>query len=190
MWQHLTTQHHGCTFWPDLPHKMQRKQAGAVSRCPDAQSRMRALMKVFRSSRAPFSTSRFGNSLKESRQRLVKALKQDPENEVLQMFLPGIAKHMDIPFSKMTPQKAIEALAAHSGVHVVTAECKDVRWGAWLDHAQAWDRVWHLEAMTQLFASWETGENPWSAKAPEDKAAQDERVYSIKKMRFQVSSSV
>lgn len=187
MFQHLVGSNHWCLFWPDLPHKFQRKQAMALTACPDAKARLRSLMKVFRSSRAPFAASRFGKSLKESRYRLLRALKQDPNHEVLEMFMPGIARDMDLPLSEMSPEKAIEALAKHTHVHIVNTECKDVRWGAWLDHAQGLDRVWHLETMTQLFADWEAGICPWTGQHSQTgDGGDDERVFSIKKIRWQV----
>ena len=97
----------------------------AVEACKTAKARMKQLMKVFRSSRAPFATSRFGKMLGEARGRLTRALKQDPDNPLLQMYLPGIAKDLDIPLADMTPEKAIQALASRKGrLHVKSCECK------------------------------------------------------------------
>lgn len=103
------------------------------------------------------------------------------------MFLPGIAKDLDIPFTDMTPEKAINALASRKGrLHLHATECKDSRWGSFIDHCQSWDAEWHLEAMVQLYSQWEAGMNPWTGQAAPDQAQDDERTYSILKLRWQV----
>ena len=187
MFLHLASTGHWALFWPDLPHKFQRKQAMAVEACKTAKARMKQLMKVFRSSRAPFATSRFGKMLGEARGRLTRALKQDPDNPLLQMYLHGIAKDLDIPLADMTPEKAIQALASRKGrLHVKSCECKDARWGAWIDHAQRWDEEWHLETMIQLYSEWESGRCPWTGQPLVDPECKDDRVYSILKLRWHV----
>lgn len=188
MFLHLASTQHWVVFWPDIPHKFQRKQASAVACCPSAKSRMRALMRVFRSSRAPFATSRFGKSLREARVRLITALKADPGHELLEMFLPGIARDLGIPDSEMSAEKAIAALNSRSGrLHVKSSECKDVRWGAWVDHAQAWDKDWHMEQMCQLFHQWESGQCPWTGTTVNEEDVKDDRVFSVMKLRWQAS---
>eukprot|EP00435_Cladocopium_sp_Y103_P040475 s494_g11.t1 len=184
MFQHLTSLGSWICFWPDVPHKFQRKQAMALSSHEVAKMKLKQFMKVFRSNRAPFSTSKFGKQLKEAKQRLLMALQNDPDHELLQMFLPGIARDLGCDPSSFTASQAIRALALRAGsVHVKATECKDVRWGAWLDHAQAWDMCWHCEAMVMLYAMWEAGENPWTGQQQVSVEASDERAYSIKKIR-------
>lgn len=186
MFQHLTNIGSWICFWPDVPHKFQRKQAMALSHHEMAKMKLKQFMKVFRSNRAPFSTSKFGKALKEAKQRLLTASKKDPDHELLQMFLPGIARDLGCDPSHFTAHQAIRALAVRAGsVHVKATECKDVRWGAWLDHAQAWDACWHCEAMVMLYAMWEAGENPWTGQQQVLVEASDERAYSIKKIRWQ-----
>jgi len=185
MFQHLAFTHHWVLFWPDLPHKFQRKQAMAMAGSTDAKSKLKMLMRVFRSSRAPFATSKFGESLKEAKLRMIRAFKREPDHEILAMFLPGFAKDVGAPVSEMDPHRAIELLSKSSrSNHVLATECKDVRWGAWLDHAQAWDRIWHQELLTQMFQMWEDGQNPFKGPPASD-VPEDDRVFSIKKIRWQ-----
>ena len=186
MFQHLAHTGHWVCFWPDLPHKFQRKQAMALASDSMAKTKLKQFMKVFRSNRAPFATSRFGKALKESKQRLIQELKRNPDHEILQMFMPGIARDLGCDVSSFTTSQAIRALAHRAGsFHIAATECKDVRWGAWLDHAQAWDRAWHVETMVMLYAMWEAGENPWTGTLSTSDDATDERSYSIKKIRWQ-----
>ena len=73
MFQHLSFLQHWVVFWPDVPHKFQRKQAKAIDANPTARNRLECLMKMFRSNRAPFATSKFGKSLRESKFRMIRA---------------------------------------------------------------------------------------------------------------------
>lgn len=191
MFQHLVRLGSWVCFWPDLPHKFQRKQAAAIANSESATSKLKQFMKLFRSNRAPFSTSKFGKGLKEAKQRLLRALKQDPDHPILQMFMNGIARDVGCPDpSSFTASQAIRAIAIRAGSnHIKATECKDVRCGAWIDHAQAWDQCWHAECMVQLYTMWEAGENPWTGQSAPVGASgdgEDDRVYSIKKVRWQV----
>ena len=186
MFQHLAHTGNWICFWPDLPHKFQRKQAMALASDSMAKTKLKQFMKVFRSNRAPFATSRFGKALKESKQRLIDELKRNPDHEILEMFMPGIARDLGCDPASFTASQAIRALAHRaSSFHVQSTECKDVRWGAWIDHAQAWDRAWHVETMVMLYAMWEAGDNPWTGTLATSEDATDERSYSIKKIRWQ-----
>ena len=186
--QHLVHLNSWVIFWPDLPHKFQRKQAMAISANETAKQKLKSFMKVFRSNRAPFSTSKFGKSLKECKQRLLRALKAEPDHEILQMFLTSIARDVQADPAEFTAAQAMRLLAVRAGsVHIKSTECKDVRWGAWIDHAQEWDKAWHSETMVMLYAMWEAGENPWTGQPAAPVDAADERTYSIKKVRWQAS---
>lgn len=156
----------------------------AMTGHPPAKDLLRQLMKLFRSNRAPFSTSKFGKTLVESKHRLIKALRKDPASDVLEMFLPGIAKDSMVNPADMTPEMAIKHLERSAKTHVVSCEASDSRWGSWLDHCQAWDQVWHCESMTMLFCQWEAGENPYDGKMSGE-VPEDDRSYSIKKVRWQ-----
>ena len=187
MFQHLAATNHWVCFWPDLPHKFQRKQAMVFSRCPQAKQLLKNLMRVFRSNRAPFSTSKFGKTLLESKHRMIAALKKNLDSEILEMYLPGIAKDLGCSPLEMTPWKALQHLIHKSlSSNVKSTECSDARWGAWLDHAQAWDKVWHQEVMTVLYSQWECGENPYKGTASQGDVPDDDRSYSIQKIRWQV----
>lgn len=47
------------------------------------------------------------------------------------------------------------------GKHLHSSVCKDSRWYSWYDHAVAWNRKWHCEAMVHSAAFWMEGKNPF-----------------------------
>ena len=81
VWLHLSSQGFYITFWPDMFHKIVRKVALALQRS-EATNFLKKLNKVFRFSRAPYSTAKFGKSLGSARQQLANALKQGKADEL------------------------------------------------------------------------------------------------------------
>ena len=49
-------------------------------------------MALFRFSRGPYKSSRFGRTIADARDRLAQVFRENPEDEFLQTWLPGIAK--------------------------------------------------------------------------------------------------
>ncbi len=90
-------------YWPDIFHKMVRRQANAFGRWADTQSTQKLLMKLYRSTRAPFGTSKFGAQVKDAKQCLVEAFKKKgPGTDLLEMLLPSIAADMGIEVSSLS----------------------------------------------------------------------------------------
>lgn len=107
-------------YWPDVFHKMVRRQAAAFNRWDDTKATQRLLMKLFRSSRAPFGTSKFGSQIKDAKQSLVHVFKQKGAgSELLEMLLPNIALDMDIDVGNVTVQcfsRCASALSQFSSI--------------------------------------------------------------------------
>ena len=80
-------------------HKVVRKVALALQRS-EANHLLKKLNKVFRFSRAPFSTAKFGKSLGSARQQLANALKQGKADELADMWIEGVARDLskDVSF--------------------------------------------------------------------------------------------
>lgn len=107
-WQHASE--NGCwwSYWPDCYHKMMRRQAQAFGRHADTKQTQRLLMKLFRSSRAPFGTSKFGCQIRNARLLMFQALKENPQSELLEMLLGGISEDLGRP--DLTPREALKHL--------------------------------------------------------------------------------
>ena len=112
---HLAFHGVAVVMWPDTAHKIHRKQAKCLSSVPEARSLLQLLTKVFRSSRGPYSTNRFGRARLESRSRLIDGLEACPESSLLQTCLAGLARDVQMPAASMTPKRALSMLKAVAG---------------------------------------------------------------------------
>ncbi|CAE7943503.1 LDJ2, partial [Symbiodinium necroappetens] len=159
----------GCRtlMWADLFHKLHRKQAQAISSMPEASSLMKRLTKIFRSSRAPWSTAKFGKQRVESRTRMLEAVQANPSCKLLESFLDGLAKDMGVSPATLSNRQAIEALKQHAG-------------------------TWHCRLMETVWQWWEQGINPWDAMGTScnaDEGQSDEQNnHSIRALYFEVLS--
>ena len=79
-------------MWPDVFHKSSRKCSNAIRRLDQGSNFLRRLTGLFRFSRGPFKSSRFGRTIADARDRLTELLETNPEHEFVQLFLPGMAK--------------------------------------------------------------------------------------------------
>ena len=176
-------------FWPDCFHKMMRRQAGAWARHTPPRTTLRLLMKLFRSSRAPYNTSKFGGQMKAARERMLSAFQAQPDNELLAMLLPSIAQDLNMDAASMSPFVAIRHLeSTASRIHLKSDEAKDVRWMSWFDHAEMWSQEWHVEWATTLFQMWEEGQNPFSfMRGGAETDHQHQESYSVRTLRWQDS---
>ena len=102
-WQYGCSKDCHWMFWPDLFHKMIRRQAAAFNRHEDTKRTQKMLMKLFRSSRAPFGTSKFGCQVKDAKQCLVDAFSHGG-SELLEMLWPRIADDLNIDVGSLTIQ--------------------------------------------------------------------------------------
>ena len=91
-WLHLCSLQLWVLMWPDIFHKASRKASSAIRRLEEGSSFLRRLMALFRFSRGPYKSSRFGRTIADARDRLAQVFRENPEDEFLQTWLPGIAK--------------------------------------------------------------------------------------------------
>eukprot|EP00435_Cladocopium_sp_Y103_P061586 s902_g23.t1 len=162
VFQHLGVSQCYCTFWPDLLHKLVRRSCYSLQRSGGS-AVVRKLAKLFRMSRGPWSQSKFGKMLSDARDMLLKGLQNDTiDSSVLEAFLPGVARDLDRPVDGFTVSDLILVLQKKSGSHHVKSEThKDVRWFSWFDHAVAWNKSWHVEAMVNTMQWFSEGISPW-----------------------------
>ncbi len=81
----------------------------------NATSFLRKLNKVFRFSRAPFSTAKFGKSLQSARQQLANSLKKGHVDELVDMWIDGVARDQGQDMSTFTKADLIEVLEKKTG---------------------------------------------------------------------------
>ena len=112
---HLAHEGVAITYWPDLPHKIHRKQAAAFAGCPDVRDLLKRVSRVFRGTRGPWSSSRFGRARKESRARMISALDEFRDSNLLHTCLDGLARDQGTATADMTPARAVCLLKQHAG---------------------------------------------------------------------------
>ncbi|CAE7389978.1 unnamed protein product [Symbiodinium necroappetens] len=167
--QYVAKQGCFCMFWPDLFHKIHRKQAGAIASCSESRLLLSKLTKLFRSSRAPWDSAKFGKQRLETRLRLIQELEnRDASSNALDACCCGMARDLGIPVSEMSPRRALQELKKCAG-------------------------TWSLRLLESLFGWWEQGINPYdllgSSSALE--SADDEKgqqSYSIRALYWEVLS--
>ena len=81
-------------MWPDIFHKCARKAAAAIRALDEGQPFLKRLMALFRFSRGPYKSSRFGRTIADARDNLMHTLQRNPENDFVQMWLAGVAKDL------------------------------------------------------------------------------------------------
>ena len=106
-------------MWPDLFHRITRRVAQALShpKCNELKLLLKQAMKLFRFSRAPFSTGKFGQQIHEARNDLLNAMKANKAEELVEMWLSGVARdrgESDESFSKNDLIQILEKCARFS----------------------------------------------------------------------------
>ena len=81
-------------MWPDIFHKCARKAAAAIRALDEGQPFLKRLMALFRFSRGPYKSSRFGRTIADARDNLIHILQKNPEGDFVQMWLAGVAKDL------------------------------------------------------------------------------------------------
>ena len=84
-----------CLFWPDMFHKTSRKVALAIQNSTEGKPLLKRLQRLFRFTRGPWSTSRFGKTLGEARAALLQALKNGNGLEVAEVYMSGVARDLN-----------------------------------------------------------------------------------------------
>ncbi len=97
-------------------HKFTRKAALAISYAEQGKDTLKKLNRLFRSTRAPFSTSQHGKLLQSARRQLAEALeKQDDLDEMLEMWFLGICRDRGIDESTFTRGMLVDLLKKKAG---------------------------------------------------------------------------
>ena len=101
-------------MWPDLFHRCTRRAAAALSNS-GATVLLRKLNRLFRYSRAPFNTSKFGREMQSNRALLVKSLKDGNCPDLLDMFLAPVARDVGADPSTFSADDLLRLLENKSG---------------------------------------------------------------------------
>eukprot|EP00435_Cladocopium_sp_Y103_P049541 s1312_g15.t1 len=109
---HLANSNMYVLMWPDIFHKINRRVAQAFNHpeCAEVKLLLKQAMKLFRFSRAPFSTGRFGQMISEARVDLLKAMKAGETEELVDMWLSGVAKDRGVQDDSMSKADLIHLL--------------------------------------------------------------------------------
>lgn len=91
MFQHLAMQGTWTVFWADYLHKVARKSAMALS-SSSADQFLKKMNKLFRLTRGPYGSGKFGKQLLNARETLMEAIKKHEVDSMLDTWLPGCAK--------------------------------------------------------------------------------------------------
>lgn len=81
-------------MWPDLFHRLDRRVAQALNHhsCSEIKGVLKLAMKLFRCSRAPFNSGRFGEKILNARRELLAALKAGQCDDLVDMWLSAVAR--------------------------------------------------------------------------------------------------
>ena len=81
-------------MWPDIFHRINRRVAQALNHpsCEEVKHLLKQAMKLFRFSRAPFATGRFGQMISEARRDLLQAVVAGKVDDLVDMWLSGVAR--------------------------------------------------------------------------------------------------
>lgn len=90
-YQHLCAQGAWCILWPDFLHKLATKSAMALAG-GGADQFLKRLNKLFRMTRGPWGSGKFGRQLQEARQTLADAVRSGQLGESLDTWLAGCAR--------------------------------------------------------------------------------------------------
>lgn len=102
------------TFWPDMFHRFARRCASALN-ASQGQQILRKLNRVFKMSRGPFATSKFGRSMQEVRMNVARALRKGQALEIAEMWLSGVARDLKMEESDFTIDDLIHHLEKGAG---------------------------------------------------------------------------
>ena len=78
-------------FWPDLFHRFARRTAQALN-LGGGTVLLKRLNKLFKFTRAPFATAKFGKTMQSHREHLVAALRNGTANDLCEMWMSSVAR--------------------------------------------------------------------------------------------------
>ena len=111
-------------------HKVARKVSAAIRGTAGGTEYIKKMMKLYRFTRGPFKTSKFGQLVSDARTQLLDILQKDPNHPVLEPWLSGMSHDADNPLHPGTwdpcgfnRADAIKLLASQKGVSIASS-CK------------------------------------------------------------------
>ena len=120
-YQYLTAHGVHMQYYPDICHKIHRKQTQAIACVAESASLLKKLCKLFRAARGPWDSARFGRAKMESRERMLDALQAERESPVLECLMQGLCRDNAVDSRDMTPSRAISLLTQNAGLSVAAA---------------------------------------------------------------------
>ncbi|CAL1135030.1 unnamed protein product [Cladocopium goreaui] len=162
-WLHMQSCSMYTLFWPDMLHLIARRTAMTLVNSGGA-TLVKKLNRLFRMSRGPWATSKFGKQVQASRNQILASLKSgELPDSMIQAVLPGCARDAGQPLSTFgTHDLAGQFLSKSGNVHLNPTVHKDTRWFSFYDHSLSLDAVWHSELLSHSFNWFSQGTSPWS----------------------------
>ena len=101
-------------MWPDVFHRINRRVAQALnhSSCEEVKNLLKQAMKLFRFSRAPFATGRFGQMISEARRDLLQAVVAGKVDDLVDMWMSGVARDRGVADDSFGKHDLIQLLQA------------------------------------------------------------------------------
>lgn len=87
----MSSQNVWSVFWPDLFHRCARRTAQALN-SGGGTVLLKSLNKLFKFTRAPFSSAKFGRTMQSHREHLVAALRKGQATEMCEMWMSAVAR--------------------------------------------------------------------------------------------------
>ena len=92
-----------------------RRQTAAWQRNKDTKETLKLLLRLFRSNRAPYGTSKFGTHWRDTRVAMVQAFRRNPSCDFLELMLPQICNDLHEDDATWSKSKAIKHLNSVAG---------------------------------------------------------------------------
>lgn len=110
--QHAVNHGAWCLWWPDVFHRINRRVAQALNHasCAEVKALLRKASKMFRISRAPFNSGRFGAEIQDARKCLLEAIQSGEAQELVEMWLHGVARDRNVSEDEFTVNQLVELL--------------------------------------------------------------------------------
>jgi hypothetical protein len=174
---YLAKQGYAISFWRDISHKVSRLSMGAVARSPEMAMLYKNLSVVFKSSRGPFSTGKFGLALQEAHSELLRLWESNPNHEFFGLFICQVLNDASFDTTSLTMDlgsAAMEHFSENGRRHIHATNHSASRWWSWYDSAAALDGAWHSRLMCQAWRNFDAGRNPFQlTKASEHGCCQE-----------------
>jgi hypothetical protein len=117
IWLHVSSSFGWMVMWPDVFHKISRKTTLAIGLAPGSQVLLRKINRLFRVLRGPWHTCKFGKTILEARQHLIRQLEDGNEAacELVDLYLPAICRDLGIEETAGSRGHVIDILKKKGG---------------------------------------------------------------------------